>query len=113
MKNVLIVILTMALSAAAFLTRPTEDDFSDFVRQSAPKEEKPAPKRTSRLARGPRDRDRERDRDRKGDRGRENPLAKAVFLDRVFWVEVRMDGKTVYAGCFNHWWDSSGRMRRA
>ena len=112
MKNVLIVILTMALSAAAFLTRPTEDDFNHFVVQAAPKEDAPPPpKRVARAARGARDRD--RDRDRRPDRVRENPLAKAVFLDRVFWVEVRVDGKTVYAGCFNHWWDSTGRMLRA
>ena len=116
MKNVLIVILTMALSAAAFLTRPTQDDFNDFVRRSAPKDEKSKddkapPKRGARGARVASARDRGRDRDR--DRQRDNPLAKAVFLDRVFWVEVRLDGKTLYAGCFSHWWDSSGRMVRA
>jgi hypothetical protein len=100
MKNVLIVILTMALSAAAFLTRPSEDDFHDLVAQQASKEDRPAAppspsKRRNRPSREP-----------------ENPLAKTEFLDRVFWVEIRKDGQTVYAGCFNHWWDKTGRMQR-
>jgi hypothetical protein len=102
MKNVLIVILTMALSAAAFLTRPNEDDFRDLLAKQAAAAEQPAPpakgkaKHRSRPAREAQD-----------------PLAKAEMLDRIFWVEVRgKDGQTLYAGCFNHWWDKSGRMQR-
>ena|SRR2546423_10898884 len=99
MKNVLIVILTMALSAAAFLTRPTEDDFHDLVAQQAPRDNHASPppssKRRVRPSREP-----------------DNPLAKAEFFDRIFWVEIRKDGQTLYAGCFNHWWDKTGRMTR-
>lgn len=44
---------------------------------------------------------------------RRNSLSKAEFSDCWLWVEVRVDGKTVYAGLLNHWWDRSGRMERA
>jgi hypothetical protein len=100
MKNVLIVILTMALSAAAFLTRPNEDDFHDLVARQAAAAEQPAP--------APRGKHRHRP-----SREPQNPLAKAELFDRIFWVEVRdKEGQTLYAGCFNHWWDKSGRMQR-
>ena len=77
MKNVLIGILALALCIAGFLTRPTEEDFRDFVRRRGP------------------------------------GAAKAEFKDCWLWVEVAVDGKTVYAGLLNHWWDRSGRMERA
>ena len=77
MKNVVIGILALALCIAGFLTRPTEEDFRDFVRRRGP------------------------------------AAAKAQFNDCWLWVEVSIDGKTVYAGLLNHWWDRSGRMERA
>jgi hypothetical protein len=40
-------------------------------------------------------------------------LARAEFKDCWLWVEVRVDGKTVVAGLFSHWWDRSGGMERA
>ena len=39
-------------------------------------------------------------------------LGTAELLDRYLWVEIRRDGKTLYAGLFNHWWDARGRMER-
>ena len=86
MKNVLIGMLTLALALAAFLTRPTEADFKAFVRDQA-------------------------ERQKRGAEGAS--LAKADFADYWLWVEVTVDGKTLYAGLFNHWWDKSGRMERA
>ena|SRR5947207_80012 len=103
MKNVLIVILTMALSAAAFLTRPNEDDFRTLVARQAATAEQPAQPAKSKSKAKNR---------AKPARETSNLLAKAEFLDRIFWVEVRKDGQTLYAGCFNHWWDQSGRMQR-
>jgi hypothetical protein len=38
---------------------------------------------------------------------------RAEFADCWLWVEVRVDGKTIYAGVLSHWWDKSGRMERA
>ena len=95
MKNILIGMLCLALAIAAFLTRPTEGDFRAFARDLAERQKQGAlgePGR--RAAAGP-------------------SLAKAEFKDCWLWVELRVDGKTLFAGVFNHWWDKSGRMERA
>lgn len=92
MKNALIVILSVALCAAAFLTRPTEDEFKAFVRDHAERQK-------YRLPRSP------------GRRGVvEPPMARAEFKDCILWVELRVEGRLVYAGAFNHWWDRTGCM---
>ena len=96
MKNVLIGMLSLALAIAAFLTRPTEEDFRAFVRDKAEAQKRgalAAPGRRA-VAAGP-------------------SIEKAEFRDCWLWVEVAVDGKTLYAGVFNHWWDRSGRMERA
>lgn len=96
MKNALIVILSMALAIGAFLSRPCEDDFTAFVDAHGIQDQRPLPAKLLRPT-----------------RARSNPLEGAQFCDRLLWVEIRdKDGKTVYAGLFNHWWDSTGRMQR-
>lgn len=95
MKNALIVILSMALAVGAFLSRPTEDDFDEFVQAHGIRDQRPWPAKLLRPS-----------------SKRRNPLTGAEFCDRVLWVEIRKDGKTLYAGLFNHWWDSTGRMQR-
>ena len=97
MKNVLIGMLSLALCIVAFLTRPTEGDFRAFVRDQVEEQKRGAlgaPGRRPALAAGP-------------------SIEKAEFKDCWLWVEVVVDGKSVYAGVFNHWWDRSGRMERA
>jgi len=95
MKNVLIGMLSLALAIAAFLTRPTEADFKAFVREQAERQ------KTGGM-------------DLPGRRVSDAPsLAKARFDDCWLWVEISVDGKVLYAGLFNHWWDHSGRMERA
>jgi len=95
MKNALIVILSMALAIGAFLSRPTEDDFKGFVAAQGIQDQRPLPAKLLHPSR-PR-----------------NPLDGAQFCDRILWVEIHdKDGKTLYAGLFNHWWDSTGRMQR-
>jgi hypothetical protein len=95
MKNVLIGMLTLALALAAFLTRPTAEDFKAFVRDQAERQKRGAL-------------------DHPGRRSADGPsLANAEFTDNWLWVEVTVDGQTLYAGLFNHWWDKSGRMERA
>lgn len=96
MKNVLIGILSLALAIGAFLTRPTKGDFAAFVRDHAERQKQGGlgqPGRRSSPA--------------------EPSLAQAEFKDCWLWVEVRVEGKTLVAGVFNHWWDKSGRMERA
>ena len=94
MKNALIVILSMALAIGAFLSRPCEDDFNAFVAAQGLQDPRPLPAKLLRPAR-PR-----------------NALEGAEFCDRILWVEIRKDGKTLFAGIFSHWWDSTGRMQR-
>ena len=99
MKNALLVILSMALAIGAFLSRPTEDDFRDFVASAGNRDQRQEPRAAS--ARGAR-----------AQRQR-NPLEGAEFCDRILWVEIHdKDGKTLFAGVFSHWWDSTGRMQR-
>ena len=95
MKNGIIMVLSMLLCAGAFLTRPTDDDFADLLARHAARDRRSMPERLV------------------GKSGRPNhSLAKAEMVDRYLWVEVRRDGKTLYAGLFNHWWDNRGRMER-
>jgi hypothetical protein len=95
MKNGIILLLSVVLCAAAFLTRPTEDDFGDLVERHAARDNRSMPERLVNKSSRP-----------------ERSLAKAEMVDRYLWVEVRRDGRTLYAGLFNHWWDSRGRMQR-
>ena len=95
MKNILIGMLSLALAIAAFLTRPTEGDFRAFARDVAERQKQGALGEPGRRpAAGP-------------------SQAQAEFKDCWLWVERRVDGKTLFAGVFNHWWDKSGRMERA
>ena len=97
MKNALIVILSMALAIGAFLSRPCEDDFNAFVAAQGMGDQRSLPARLLKPSRGSR-----------------SALEGVTFCDRILWVEIRdKDGKTLYAGLFAHWWDSSGRMQRA
>lgn len=95
MKNALIGMLSLALAIAAFLTRPTEADFRAFARQHAERQKVGGIDLPGRRA------------------SSEPSLAKAEFKDCWLWIEVNVDGKTVCAGVFNHWWDKSGRIERA
>ena len=96
MKNALIGMLSLALALAAFLTRPTEDDFKAFVRENVERQKRGSLGEPGRRA-----------------RPAAPTLANATFKDCWLWVEVNVDGTTLYAGLFNHWWDKSGRMERA
>ena len=97
MKNALIVILSMALAIGAFLSRPCEDDFTALVAAQGIKDQRSLP---AKLLHPTRSRT-------------ANVLEGAEFCDRILWVEIHSkDGKTLYAGLFNHWWDATGRMQR-
>ena len=99
MKNALLVILSMALAIGAFLSRPTEDDFREFVAAQGIRDERPDSRTASARLQRP--------------RRQRNPLEGAEFCDRILWVEIHdKDGKTLFAGVFSHWWDSTGRMQR-
>ena len=98
MKSTLIMILTAALCAAAFFTRPSEQDFRDFVKQRVRNEGEGGDGDPRNIAR----------------RLLNRPTATEAFLkdvrfeDRYLWVQVERDGRPIYTGLFDHWWDHSG-----
>ncbi len=89
MKTLVILILAVVLFAGAFLSRPNQQQFKDYL--------------TNRLARG-------------SDNGLSRFFAGAKadqyirgveFKDRLFWVDVEKDGKTVFTGAFSTWFEHS------
>jgi hypothetical protein len=80
MKNFLICILTLALTAAAFLTRPGKRDFVLYWLDAR------------NAANGRADFD-EAERQARG----------VTYKDRYLWTDVEKDGKVVYSGAFGHW----------
>jgi hypothetical protein len=90
MKTLLIVILALLLCGGAFLSRPNQQQFKAYL--------------TSRYA-----------------KGSTNPVShflsgayadqfirESEFKDRLLWVDVQKDGKTVYTGAFSTWFEHSG-----
>ncbi len=90
MKSLLIVILTLALLAAAFFTRPSEASFAPYFNQLHPVEEKTNffDKLKTQL---------------------EKSATKDVltYKDKYLWVEMAKDGQTQYVGAFSHWFDKT------
>jgi hypothetical protein len=89
MKTLVILILAVVLCGGAFLSRPDQEQFKSFV--------------TDRLA-----------------KGSTNPLSRffaktkadqyvrdVEFKDRLLWVDVQKDGKTVFTGAFSTWFEHS------
>ena len=94
MKSAVIVILSVALSAAAFFTRPTEGDFQEFVAQRVAKDRRSLPERILRFP-SPTD---------QATRG-------MVFKDRFLWSQVEdAEGRVLYTGAFSHWLTRGGGL---
>jgi hypothetical protein len=96
-KSFFIVVLGLALAAAAFITRPTEQSARSFLTGGAQPSAEPPKKLTDAV---------------------KDTLVKSVdqavqttqglpagyeFKDRILWVEVVKDGQTVYTGVLSHW----------
>src|SRR5688572_2490607 len=96
MKTFLIVLLTAALLAAACFTRPDEQNFRDHLARS----------RTSGSAGAPRDPTNFR---RAMAEMEADAFAETcVFKDRLLWLDVQRDGRTIYTGAFAHWFKVAG-----
>lgn len=87
MKSLIIVLLFVALLAAAFFTRPSQEDFSRYIN-----EQKTAGQ-TGLLKAGLAQF--EADQFVKG----------CTFNDRLLWVDVQRNGQTIYTGAFGHWFN--------
>lgn len=85
MKSTLIVVLLIALLGAAFYTRPSEADFTRYFesRQTAG---------DSNMVKAG------------WDQLKADQFVKGcTFNDRLLWVDVQKDGRTIYTGAFSHW----------
>lgn len=91
MKTFLILILSAALGAAAFFTRPSEADFQEWVASRLPRDQRSLPERIFGLP-----------------STAERYLHGLVFRDRYLWVQVEnAEGQIVFTGAFDHWFDRS------
>ena len=85
MKSFIIVILLLALVAAAYFTRPSQDDFKRFVVQQNTKNDRGFFAKTI-------------------DQTVAEQFANGcTYRDRYLWTDVQRDGKTVFSGAFAHW----------
>lgn len=87
MKTMIILILLLALAAAAFFTRPSEDSFKQYILDQKTSGDSNPIKQIV-------------------DEGRAQQfLDQCTLHDRLLWVDVQQDGKTIYTGAFSHWFD--------
>jgi hypothetical protein len=85
MKTFLIVLLSAALLAAALFTRPDEQNFRDHLARSAASGDATNFRRAM------------------AEMEAEAFAETCDFKDRLLWVDVQRDGKTIYTGAFAHW----------
>lgn len=88
MKNFLIIVLSLGLAAAAFLTRPDREEFERYVRaQHQPQKGNALDGILKEVA-------------------VQAEIDHVEFKDFFLWSVVRKDGKTLYTGVFDHWIDN-------
>ena len=85
MKNFLIIVLSLGLAAAAFMTRPDREEFERYVR-----ERNNASKSNALSA-------------ILSEKAVNDALDKVEFKDFYLWTVVKKDGKTLYTGVFDRW----------
>jgi len=88
-KSILILVLLLALAAGAFMTRPSQADFQNYMHQQNSGNGQLSLKGLW------------------NDYELENYLKSVTFHDRVLWVTVEKDGQRQYTGAFGHWFKSS------
>ena len=93
MKTLLILVLVLALAAGAFLSKPSQDNFTAFMKtQIQPAQAQSLTGLGKEILGG--------------------ILTKAneqqiVYHDHVLWASEDQNGQALYYGAFNHWWKSS------
>jgi hypothetical protein len=87
MKTLIIFVLTIALIAAAFFTRPSQASFKQKVAADMTQGDSNALKSS-------------------WDQFQAEQFANGCeYKDRFLWVDVKKDGKTLYTGAFAHWFN--------
>ena len=96
-KSFFIIVLAIALAAAAFVTRPTEQSARAFLVGDAQPMAEPPKTLTVAL------KDTLVKSVEQGVQEREGLPSGYEFKDRILWVEVVKDGHTIYTGVLSHW----------
>jgi hypothetical protein len=87
MKTLIIIVLFVLLVAGAFLSRPSQADFNRYLTDQT------TAKDTGFLQ-------------VQWDKYKAGQAAQQLtFKDRLLWVDVQQDGKTVYTGVFGHFFN--------
>jgi hypothetical protein len=86
MKTLLILILMISLSAAAYYTRPSEADFQEYAKAQI--SDKPRGFWDKVFHKKPES---------------QVFLEQCEFKDRYLWVVVEKDGQAIFTGAFDHW----------
>jgi hypothetical protein len=85
MKKLIIFVLFLGLLAAAFLTRPSQADFKQYITDQTTHGENNLLKVS-------------------WDQFKADQFVKScTFNDRLLWVDVQKNGQTLYTGAFGHW----------
>jgi hypothetical protein len=89
MKTLLILVLSLALLAAAFMTRPGRGQFLLYcIDTQLPADRQHTP----------------------SDFQYADELVKSVKIkDRILWVDIERDGKVIYTGCFAHFFPRNAK----
>jgi hypothetical protein len=85
MKSFIILILSVALLAAAFFTRPSQQDFKRFVVQHKTQNDNNVISKVVDQAVA------------------EHFADGCTYRDNYLWTSVQRDGKTLFTGAFSHW----------
>ena len=93
MKTLLILILAVVLFVGAFLSRPNQQQFKAYLTDQY---SKGSANPLSRFLSGAR---------------ADQFIRDSEFKDRLLWVDVQKDGKTVYTGAFSTWFEHSGGQK--
>jgi hypothetical protein len=103
-KRLLILVLAAALSAALFLTRPTKADFERYVREDTKViDGKLTGGQT--LAGKITDQFRTFTPEQVKQSAAELYLSQCEYENRIFWTNVKKNGKLVYRGAVGHWFE--------
>jgi hypothetical protein len=91
MKSIIILMLAAALAGGAWLSKPSEKDFKEMIRQKVASQQKDD---LFQLI-------------LHGGKGKADVfLQSCTFHDRLLWSTVDRDGKKIYTGAFGHWFAS-------
>jgi hypothetical protein len=106
MKRLLILVLAFALAAALFLTRPTKADFEKYIRAEGVKIAA-----DGKVTGGKTIRDTINEKihtfaaDTASKSAADLYLEQCTFENRVFWTNVKFNGKPAFTGAVGHWFE--------